>query len=124
MDQAEQLGIVRMAAEGILLSHLLLGSPLPEPVHFHIQRDKGISRIAGKSFYLMNHAAGPPHKPFTPSFFWSESHRAMLRSDLRYKLTYWGDMLSVDYGDWEKVPLPDGCFPLYYFLRPFLWFFK
>ena len=124
MGRAEQSGIARMVAEGVLLASVLLGSPLPDPVRSYIRKDKGVNRIAGKAFYLMNHSSGLSHKPFTYPWYCTKSHQYMLRRDPGYKLTFFANMLGADYGNWGRVPLPDALFPLYYLLRPVTWFFR
>ena len=124
MGHAGDLGVARMVAEGILLSHRLLGSPLPGPVQSYIRRDPGVSRIAEKSFLLMNEPPGMVRRPFTYPYFRLLVRRAMLRSDLRYKLAFCAMKVSPSYSDRQTVLLPDACRPLYYLLRPFLWFFR
>ncbi len=124
MRHAGQLGISRMVAEGVVLASSLLGSPLPEPVRVFAEQDRGVDRLARTTFYLINHPGGPSHKPFTRPYYCSKVHRVMLRGDPRYKLAFCARLLGGGYGDWYRVPLPDGLFPLYYLLRPFMWFFR
>ena len=124
MGHAERYGIRRMVAEGVLLAHGLLGSPMPEPVRVYIQQDKGVYRLAGKAIYLMKHLDVPPYGPLTRAYLLHKYHALMLRSELPYKLAASIRMLGGVDDDWQKVPLPDAFFPVYFFLRPFLWFFR
>jgi Uncharacterised nucleotidyltransferase len=122
MLHASRLGIGRMAAEGIVLSNLLLASPLPEPIRAFSEKDRSVYRLTGRAFYLIKHPEGLSPKPFTKPYYFSKMHKAMLRGDPRYKLIFGANLIGADYGDWNRVPLPDVLFPFYYLIRPFTWF--
>lgn len=124
MDHADGLGIGRMVVEGVTLANLLLGSPLPVPVRTCAAKDRGLKRLVQMALHLISLPDGPSHKPFTRAYCYSKMHKALLRKDRRYKLAFCLGMLGASYGDWERVPLPDGLFPLYYLLRPAMWFLR
>ena len=124
MRHAGQLGVRRMVAEGVLLAGHLLGSPLPEPVRVFAEKDRGVDRLVKMSLSLINHPGGTFHKPLTRSYYCSKLHGLMLRSDLRYKLAFCTIQLGATYSDWDRVPLPDALFPLYFLVRPVTWFFR
>ena len=46
-----------------------------------------------------------------------------LRPELRYKLHCFATSLTST-NDWSTLRLPDVLFPLYFVLRPFLWFWR
>jgi len=124
MLHASRLGIGRMVAEGIVLSNLLLASPLPEPILAFSEKDKGVYRLAGMAFSLMKHPGETSYKPFTKPYYFSKMHKTMLRGDLRYKLIFSVSKIRADYGDWNRIPLPDVLFPFYHLIRPFTWFLR
>ena len=124
MMHAGQLGISRMVAEGIVLANWLLGGPLPKVIRVFADQDRGVDRLAMMAFYLISHPRGPFHKPFTKPYYCSKLHGSMLRSDPSYKLAFCTGIINAEYGDWNRFPLPDALFPLYYLLKPFMWFFR
>jgi hypothetical protein len=125
MARAEQTGIGRMVAEGVILSHLFLKTPLPEPVREYAEKDKAVYPLVFRACQLIKHPHGPSHRPMTPMYSHAKLHGLMLRKDMRYKtdfcLRHFG---YADYGDWERFPLPDLLFPLYALIRPVTWFFR
>lgn len=125
MTRAEQTGIGRMVAEGVILSHLFLKSPLPEPVRKYAEKDKAVYTLALRACQLIKHAQGPRPRPLTPMYSHAKIHGLMLRKDMRYKTAFClKHFQAADYGDWERFPLPDRLFPLYTLIRPFTWLFR
>jgi hypothetical protein len=121
---AKRLGIARMVAEGVVLANRFLGSPMPEPVSLVASEDSGVERIVRMASYLLCRPDGPSYKPFSYPYIASKIHGLLLRSDLRYKTAFVALHMRSSYGDWDKLPLPDVLFPLYYLTRPFFWFFR
>ena len=73
----------------------------------------------------IRHPDGPSHRPLTPMYLHSKRHRFMLRKNLRYKLVVLLSHFGAgNYGDWQRFPLPDAFFPLYFLIRPFTWVFR
>jgi len=122
LKRSEELGISRMVAEAIVLVSSLFGTPLPKQVFLYAQKHKAVYQLAKNALYLINHPEGPFHKPFTKPYFYSKLHKWRLRSNFRYKLAFCVYLLNAGYDDWDRVPLPDALFPLYYLLRPVTWF--
>ncbi len=121
---ARRLGTARMVAEGVVLANRFLGSPMPKPVSLVASEDSGVERIVRMASYLLCRPDGPSYKPFSYPYITSKIHGALLRSDLRYKTAFVALHMRSGYGDWDKLPLPDVFFPLYYLTRPFFWFFR
>lgn len=124
MRHAEQLGISRMVAEGAILANQLLGSPLPEPISAFAKKDKRLQRLVTTSLYLIKYQGKTPYSPNMPAYWHSKYNLFMLRSDLKYKLGFCFAHINATFSDWDRVPLPDALFPLYYLVRPITWFFR
>ena len=54
---------------------------------------------------------------------YEELNEINLRRELRYKLHCFAAGLTSP-NDWKILHLPDVLFPLYFVLRPFLWFWR
>jgi len=125
MPRAEQTGIGRMVAEGVILSHLFLKTPLPEPVREYAEKDKAVYPLVFRACQLIKHPHGPSHRPMTPMYSHAKFHGLMLRKDMRYKMAFClKHFETATYVDWERFPLPDRLFPLYALIRPFTWLFR
>ena len=126
MVDADRLGLSRVVAEGLVLGNFLLGSPLPGPVQVYAAADKSLERLTAMALYLIYRTDGPSFKPFTRPYVFDKMRSLLLRKDLRYRLGGFAAMLGADrhYENWERVPLPDRLFPLYYLVRPVMWFFR
>jgi hypothetical protein len=124
MDRAARLGVRRVTAEGLILSNILLNSPLPDPFSVYADKDKGVYGLVRISIYLIKHPGGESYRPFTLAYVRKKMCGFRLRNDLQYRLAFLFNQIGVASGDWESVSLPDSLFPLYYFLRPFMWFFR
>jgi len=125
MRLSDQIGTSRMVAGGVLLANLLLGSPIPGPVRVHAAADKWLRNLMEIFFHLILTPVDPLCRPFTRPYFLNKMHRAMLRNDPRYFLAFCANILGAGYDDWRRrVPLPDAFFPIYYLVRPAMWFFR
>jgi len=49
-------------------------------------------------------------------------YKMKLKRNFNYKLSCWS-ILHPNFNDWKRVKLPDSLFFLYFFLRPFIWFY-
>jgi len=124
MMHAEQLGTRRMVAEGVVLANLLLGSPLPGQVLEYAEKDKGVYGLVKIAYHLIKYPGGASYRPFTPAFIRTVLSEFKLRKGLKFKLGCLLRQIGPAAGDWESISLPDALSPLYYFLRPFMWFFR
>jgi len=124
MMHAEQLGTRRMVAEGVVLATLLLGSPLPGQVLEYAEKDKGVYGLVRIAYHLIMYPGGASYRPFTPAYIRTKLSGFKLRKGLQFKLGCFLRQIGPAGGDWESISLPDALFPLYYFLRPFMWFFR
>jgi hypothetical protein len=124
MMHAEQLGTRRMVAEGVVLANLLLGSPLPGQVLEYAEKDKGVYGLVRIAYHLIKHPGGASYRPFTPAYIRTKLSGFKLRKGLQFKLGRFLRQIGPVRGDWESISLPDSLFPLYYFLRPLMWFFR
>jgi hypothetical protein len=123
MSRAIELGVQRPLIQGLTLSNLLLGSPLPEPVRAHAESDPLMPRIikAGLSGVLMR--LPDPGTRTMRVLVKEKLNEINLRRELRYKLHCLTTGLTSP-NDWKILRLPDVLFPLYFVLRPFLWFWR
>jgi hypothetical protein len=120
---ATEQGVQRPLLQGLILSNLLLGSRLPELVRAHAESDPMMPRIikAGLSGVLMR--LPDPGTRTIRVLVKEKLNEINLRRELRYKVHCLATGLSSP-NDWKIVRLPDVLFPLYFVLRPFLWFWR
>jgi len=123
MARATELGVQRPVAQGLVLSYLLLGSHLPDPVRAYAEHDRVMPRLikAGLNGILMRL---PDSGARTARVLMHEKlNEIKLRREVRYKLHCLSTSLTST-NDWNVLSLPDVLFPLYFILRPFLWFWR
>ena len=119
MDQARNLGVARPAAQGLILSHLLLGTSLPAAARDYAAQDRAVNYLVKTA---LRRVALPREYPLPLNKFlqWEILYHFMLRRGWREKIeTMRAIFINPD--DWDQVPLPDPLFPLYYLLRPVLY---
>ena len=124
MALTTELDIQRPLAQGLVLSNLLLRSPLPNPVRTYSEMDRMMPRLikAGINGIIMRR----PDLTSSTSIntvLRQKLHEIKLRPDFRYKLRCLIPPLTSTQ-DWNILRLPDVLFPLYFILRPFLWFWR
>ena len=120
MARATELGVQRPLTQGLVLSNLLLGSHLPDPVRAYAEHDRVMPRLikAGLNGILMRL---PDSGSRTIRVLVQEKlNEIKLRRELRYKLHCLSTSLTSP-NDWNVLRLPDVFFPLYFVLRPLLW---
>jgi len=116
---ARKFDIVRPLVQGVLLSHVLCNSSLPEPIRACAALDRG-----------MNHMIRLPCRYIACS----EPYNLTILDLIKEKLYFlricvkFRDKINllhfIALGDpWTDIPLPDTLSPLYYILRPFLFLY-
>lgn len=124
MERASELRIQRPLAQALVLSNLLLESPLPDLFRGYLERDRGAKSLVNMALRIITQPADPPYRPFTSGYILSKLHDFSLNRDFKYKLLVFQRQICTIPYDWQTVPLPDFMFPLYYVLRPFIWFWR
>ncbi len=119
MKQAGAKGLIEPLMQGILLSNILFDYELP---------DEFIPLINKKHYRLAKAALAGIKKSESKNLS-RKAHRILkilytmqLRKGIKYKWDCIWTSRTVE-KDWKTVKLPDRLFVLYYFLRPFLWFY-
>jgi hypothetical protein len=124
MKISKRMGTNRMLAEGLILSCLLLGSPLPEHIKDWAATDKGAVRHMKISFQRMSSFDHCSYKPFTRSYFSNMFHGILLRKDPRYSLVFATRILTAGQEKWERSPLLAAFIPFYTAVRGIRWFLR
>lgn len=122
LTRAEQCCAARLVGQGTILAHLLLGAPLNGLVASLAARDSTVSRLAQTALHTIRRESVLPVAglagslqriryvfDFAPS--WRHKSRCLQK-------------LATSRQDWELLRLPNGLFPLYFLLRPFLWLIR
>lgn len=118
VEQAAELNISRPLAVGLILSHCLLSTSLPEELFEATKRDPAIRSLLDSSIQAIGR-----QDPFPTSFIGRVQdvlYQLKLTGSWAYKIDQIGSRL-LDVDGWNSVPVPDALFPLYYLLGPFTW---
>jgi hypothetical protein len=117
---ANKVGLVRPLVQGVMLAHLFLDTPLPDPILAYARRDRTIDYLIKEACWHILCPQAPQPKAL-PLLQCLKAQLGLLRlcSDSGYKFRTLQRILLGDYG--EFMPLPDLLFPLYYLMRPILW---
>ncbi|MFO1433618.1 MAG: nucleotidyltransferase family protein [Candidatus Competibacteraceae bacterium] len=120
--RAKQLGVSRLLAQGLLLAHELLDTPLPSVITALAQQERIVSTLIER-----------PHRAlFRDRSLWDDSVGRRL-AHLFYSLNFrpefaykWRSLycFCLRTEDYAVIRLPDRLFPLYFLLRPFIWLFR
>ena len=124
MERADKLSVRRPLVQALVLSNLLLESPLPDLFRDYLERDRAVQGLINMALRIMTTPTDLPNRPFTSIYILRKLHIFRLNRDFRYKLLEFQRHISSISEDWQSVPLPDFLFPLYYVLRPFMWFWR
>ncbi|MDY6844901.1 MAG: nucleotidyltransferase family protein, partial [Thermodesulfobacteriota bacterium] len=124
MTRAAEMRVKRFLVYGLVISNLLLSSPLPASMVAYVDQDKGVFTLIQMALRIMNGPEDLPYRPFSYPYILEKLYELKLCSNLRYKFFVCLRYLNTIPYDWQAVPLPDSLFPLYYILRPFLWFWR
>jgi hypothetical protein len=114
------LDIVRPLVQGVLLAHILLDVPLPEPIRNYANRDRWVDYLCKVAcVYILCPSS---YKGSTARITRNLVYLLKLCSNSRYKFQILKRILAYDY--WDTIPLPDLLFPLYYILGPLFVFYR
>jgi hypothetical protein len=120
--RAHGLGIVRMLAQGLLLAHHMLDTPLPAALSAGMRQDRTVQSLVHLATQALQKDERYWSTDNTP-ISWMPAqfrYRLKLRTNLRYK---WHNVYfySLWTEDFRLIRLPARLFPLYFVLAPFLW---
>jgi hypothetical protein len=121
VDKASRSGCLRSLAQGLVLAHVLLGSPLPDAVLRYAVTDKAVMGMVKKAILMILRPADGSNGSLTLSNTLQKIHRFAMVKDLHHKLQAFLVFFKPIPQDWHDVPLPQRLYPLYYLLRPVLW---
>lgn len=114
MDLAHKTKSERMLGLGLFLAHELLETSLPSHVGEMVQSDPAVKFLALK---VRNHLFGPRDQG--SRFFAETRFHLQIRANLWFKARHlFHALFSPSDEDLAFLPLPPGCFFLYYFIRP------
>jgi len=116
---AANLGIDRVLAQGIVLSNLLFGGPVPEPIRVLMERDPAVSELVHFNLQVVTQKIKWPPRSLMEHIL-RQRYALKFRHDIRYKLMGCLSGLLFSPDDWPLMPLPDELFPLYYAFGPFI----
>ena len=123
MALTTELGVQRPLAQGVVLSNLLLGSRIPDPVRAYAEQDRVMPRLIKAGLHGILMRLPDPGTRTVRVLMYEKLNEINLRRELRYKVSCLATSLTSS-NDWNVVRLPDVLFPLYFVLRPFLWFWR
>ena len=120
--RADDLGVTRMLAQGLLLAHQMLDTPLPEALSARMHQDRTVQSLVDLAIQALLQEERYWSTDDTPvSWMPAQArYRLKLREDLRYKWhnayfhSLWTDQL-------RRIRLPEWLFPLYFVLALFPW---
>ncbi|MBF0509725.1 MAG: nucleotidyltransferase family protein [Deltaproteobacteria bacterium] len=121
MDTAAARDLSRSVTMSLWLAHRLFGSCMPQPVASTFKRDPFLPELM--DFFIQ--AMDKPEAAFTVRGSWNEVWLTFNRMRLkRNPQSKWALFkgLWFQIRDFRDFSLPDGLFPIYPLLRPFLWF--
>jgi hypothetical protein len=126
MEHATELGLSRSLAEGLMLSSLLFGTSLPDPIRAYVERDNMVKSLVKTALLIATHPNDMTRTPFslTPIHMLRKFHGSRLHNNLRYKIIFYLSEISPPLNDLKAIPLPDYLLLLYYLLRPFMWLWR
>jgi hypothetical protein len=120
MNTAKNLGIQRVLAQGIILSNLLFGGPVPEPVRIFAENEPAVSDLVQFNLHVIMQRRIHWLPRSLKDHILKLHYDFKLRPDFRYKLLGCLGGIPTSPNDWSILHLPDKLFLLYYFLRPFI----
>ncbi|MBI4647130.1 MAG: nucleotidyltransferase family protein [Bacteroidia bacterium] len=121
-SKANRHNMLRSVSSGLILTNRLFGSSIPENfTNSYIKNNNATRLIVNNSLKVI--CSGYLGMGKIRHFYLSFKSFLFIKPGLRHKLNIFLSLLT-SYHDWEVLPLPEKLFFLYYFLRPFLWFYR
>lgn len=121
-DIAIHSNIRRAMAQGLILANALLYLPLPASTQTASLADRSLHSLVQQAFSTLTadnlrEPKGNLQRFYLTRYLWG------LNDSFRYRLIALEDFwLDPSARDWKDIHLPDSLFPLYFILRPLLWF--
>ncbi len=122
LERAHRLNIFLHTAQAFYVSNRVFQTPLPEKLREIIPKNRLIKSLSRKSLFFIIRSKGFYFKPLTKEHWLAKTYKSQREFNLKHKLLYWIKELFYRESDWDRVSLPDWAFPLYYILRPILFF--
>lgn len=122
LSKAREYKTQRPFFQALFLSQMLLGTPVPECVQEAAKKDHALQGIIKMSLFFIKESRGFHFRPFTYGYLQRILYFSKIQSSLRFKFVYWSRIIFSPHGDISRIDLPDWAFPLYFLLKPFLWF--
>lgn len=118
LNNAKKNGNQRPVEQAIILSHLFFGSP---DYSTSIKPDNLVKSITN---FAVTATISNEQKTLSQKItrLRIPFYKMKLKRNINYKLSCWS-ILHPNFNDWKRVKLPDSLFFLYFFLRPFIWFY-
>jgi len=120
--RAHDLGVTRMLVQGLVLSHQMLDTPLPEALSAGMRQDRTVQSLVNLAIRALLQEERYWSTDDTPvSWMPAQArYRLKLREDFRYK---WHNAYfhSLWTDDCRLIRLPKQLFPLYFVFAPCLW---
>lgn len=128
-DLSLLLGIERLAAQGMHLSHLFLDMPIVTPTKNYITHEP---MVASLSEYAINCLINPNKHLMKDLMLWGKfkqiirglHYKLRLRNNWTYRLTEVRLHLIRPTVDWDVIHFPKKLFIFYILLSPFLWIIR
>jgi Uncharacterised nucleotidyltransferase len=117
MKRAAALGSERMLLLGLHLAHELLGADIPENAWRRIKADTAVRALAAEVYAGLFQKHEESRGILEGSLFRSFHYRMHERRRDRFRYTL-HTMIDPNLADWQRYPLPERLFPLYYVIRP------
>lgn len=121
IDQARKYGLIRIINQTLLLANIIYESPIPA----YFKQNKLTSKISYLSDYSILAMQKSQEELMLKGFkrFGYIIYLSRLKNNLRYKLNCFTKTFMNE-EDWEKIRLPQFLFFIYFFIRPFTWFYR
>ena len=117
LERAAALGGARMLMLGLHLAHELLGADIPENASSRIESDPAVEELSADVYTRLFQRRKESRGILEGSLFRSFHYRMHERRRDRFRYTL-HTMIDPNLADWERYPLPERLFPLYYVIRP------
>ena len=120
---AKHLDVEPILNQAIILAREVLGTPVPEYIAKIAEKDRKAGDLASMSMLAIS-AADSGHTTFNrymPSLYRQKKYEFSLQRGWEKKLAYIHSHFSPTDGNIQSIPLPDGLYFMYYFIRPCTW---